>query len=105
MWFTISISYTFPGDFYSPPEPSRKSHERQLKAVAQIVTLQNENGFGSAGNNRPADGSHAGVSAHRLVWNYDDTQGAGILFSVPLIRKQEQARTKRKRRDRESCGI
>lgn len=31
----------------------------------------------------------------RLVWNYDDTQGAGILFSVLLIRKQEQARTKR----------
>lgn len=38
-------------------------------------------------------------SAHRLVWNYDDTQGAGILFSVLLIRKQEQTSSRRKQRD------
>lgn len=59
--------------------------------------LQNENGSRSGGNNRPADGSHACVSAHRLVWNYDDTQGAGILFSVPPIRKQEQAKNQKER--------
>lgn len=43
--------------------------------------------------------------AHRLVWNYDDAQGAGILFSVLLIRKQEQTTTKRKEREREMCVI
>lgn len=53
--------------------------------------LRNENGHGCGSNNTPADGWHACVSSLRLVWNYDDTQGAGILFSVFLIRKQEQA--------------
>lgn len=32
---------------------------------------------------------HKRFSARRLVWNYDDTQGAGILFSAPPIRKQD----------------
>lgn len=60
-----------------------------------MVMLRNENGCGCGGNNTPADGWHACVSSLRLVWNYDDTQGAGILFSVFLIRKQQQAEGRR----------
>lgn len=80
--------------------------EAQLRTATWTVMLQNENGCRFGGNNTPADGSHACASAHRLVWNYDDARGAGILFSVSLMRKQEQANTKKEHEAEDGvCGL